>query len=194
MSCCSDCKGKQQMNAYQQMLLARSAHVAGLQLVGAVQPSFGQQLYAPNAPGVQNAVAQSGQPLAGLNPGSAGSYIQQTQPTQVRRFPFPMPSTTLAAGASGTSVANAQVPTKPVRLIMAETTGPSSLTDITIGIKPQFAALVGNYPIAAFGATATDTMTGFDTAQTGQAIVLSLTNAGGASSVITAGFLADIAQ
>ena len=104
----------------------------------------------------------------------------------------------MGAGTAGVSAANAQVPTKPVRLIMTESTtagaGPSSLTDISIGIAPQFGSLTGNFPIAAFAANATDTVVNFDTAQTGQAIVLSLFNPGTASTTVVAGFFADVAQ
>jgi len=188
------------MNAYQrnQLALARQSvsGVPGVNLVGLVPITQSGWQGGGMVPHQALQALQSGQALGAQAPVFAGAAAQQIQvyaPTQTNRFPFPMPQTSLAAGASGTSAANAQVPTKPQRLIMTESTGPTSLTDITIGVRPQFAALTGNFPIAAFGATATDSMVNFDTAQTGQAIVLSLTNGGASATVVVAGFLADIA-
>ncbi len=145
------------------------------------------------AAALQNAVAAA--PLSGTNPYSPqGLTAAFSLPSKTNRFPFPMPAATLGAGAAGVSSAQAQVPTKPDRLVMSESTGPSSLTDISIGIAPQFGSLTGNFPISAFAANATDTVMNFDTAQTGQAIVLSLFNSGAGASTVLSGFFAEVAQ
>jgi hypothetical protein len=207
------------MNAYQRRM--QQNRVSGLQLVGAMaalgalggggggnpalhalsaiqrQSNAGSPAAALIAAGVHPAIAAAisgnAYPLQGATPGGAQLQAVETSPTDLNRFPFPMPAATIAATSAGVSNATAQVVTKPVRLVMSESAGPSSLTDISIGIFSQFGSLTGNFPISAFSNNATDSLVGFRTAQTGQAIVLSLFNSGAGATTVLSGFLCDVA-
>lgn len=131
--------------------------------------------------------------LLGQNPGSMGTAIVPGQPTEARLWILPFPATNVGAGGVATQSIASQVPlTRPNRLIITETTGPSSLTDIQIGQRSQFIA-AGSCPIAAFGPTAVDTLVSFDTATTGQNINLFLANAGAGATVVTSTALCTVA-
>lgn len=176
------------MNPYQAAALRRRASMVGAmgfqtpQLVG--YAGYPQLVGGPGG----GAVA-----LQGQNPGSAGTVMIPGQPQDSRLWILPFPATSVGGGGVGTASANVQVPLcRPNRLILTESTGPSSLTDITIGQRSQFIA-TGNCPIAAFGPTAVDTLINFDTATTGQNVNLFYANSAVGASVILATALCTVA-
>lgn len=132
---------------------------------------------------------QQDQRLMGLNPGSNGTYLVDGTPTQTRQWPFPMPSASAGPGATASSSNTAQLMVRPSRLTISETTGPSVLTDISVGQRSQFINKGGEVPIAMFGPTAVDSLVNFDTAQIGNSITLEYLNNGLASTVISAALL-----
>lgn len=125
-------------------------------------------------------------PMSGSNPGSTGTVLVDGVPTQTRQWPFPMPDLELGPnGDTGESANTAQLIVRPARLTIVESTGPSVLTDISVGQRSQFINRGGVVPIAAFANIATDSLVNFDTAQIGNSITLSYKNNGVASTIIS---------
>jgi hypothetical protein len=128
-------------------------------------------------------------PMMGNNPGSTGTVLVDGVPTITRQWPFPMPDAAAGPGAPTSSANTAQLIVRPTRLTIAETTGPSVLTDIAVGQRSQFINRGGVVPVAMFGPTATDSLVNFDTAQIGNSITLDYLNNGLASTIISSALL-----
>ena len=156
------------------------------QLIGA----FPQQLENLAPPGAfayqPNPGGPAVYPMLGSNPGSTGTVIVDSVPTQTRQWPFPMPDVELGPnGDTGESTNTAQLMVRPARLTIVESTGPSVLTNISVGQRSQFINRGGVVPIAAFANIATDSLVNFDTAQIGNTISLEYKNNGLASTIIS---------
>jgi len=175
------------MNPYQAAALRRRASMVGA--MGFQTPQLvGYSGYPQLVGGPGGSVA-----LQGQNPGSMGTVMVPGQPSDSRLWILPFPSTTIGGGGVGTASSSVQVPLcRPNRLILTDSAGAGSLTDITIGQRSQFIA-TGNCPIATFGPTAVDTLINFDTATTGQNINLFYANGAVGSTTILATALCTVA-
>jgi hypothetical protein len=128
-------------------------------------------------------------PLIGNNPGSTGTVLMDGIPSQTRQWPFPMPRVNLGPTAAADSTNTAQLIVRPTRLTITESTGPSDITDISVGQRSQFINRGGTVPITMFGPTATDSLVNFDTAAVGNTITVGYVNNGVAATVISTGLL-----
>jgi len=179
----------QRVGNYPQLVGAYPQLVGRQQLIGA----YPQQLLNNAPPGAAgwapNPNGAVVYPMMGNNPGSTGTVLVDGVPTQTRQWPFPMPDVPLGPGASGISQNTAQLIVRPTRLTIAESTGPSVLTDISVGQRSQFINRGGVVPAAMFSNVATDSLVNFDTAQVGNTISIAYTNNGVAATVISSALL-----
>lgn len=119
-----------------------------------------------------------------------------------RRWPFPLPPLTLGPEEHGETGNQAQVIFRPTRLSIAETVGPSALTDIRIGSlthggNSQLVNLGGVIPVTLYarcpcGGQADDDEEGlvsFDQANVGAVIRLSFVNHGSKPTTLLAALL-----
>jgi hypothetical protein len=99
--------------------------------------------------------------------------------SRARRQLLPFGDTgTLASGSSIDLLGNPQVPFKPERLVIQETTttGSAVVTDIKVGKNSQFIS-AGAFPASLFQGNSNEGLFQFDTAKPGIDIVITILNA-----------------
>jgi hypothetical protein len=129
----------------------------------------------------------TGFPLMGQNPGSTGTVLMDGTPSQTRQWLFPMPAIDLLPNNGGDVSNTAQLIIRPTRITIAETAGPSSITDLIVGQRSQFINRGGEFPVSAFENVAVDSLVNFDTAAVGNSVTIAYRNRGADSTTITTG-------
>jgi len=105
--------------------------------------------------------------------------VKRTSYSRARRQLLPFGDTgSLAAGSSIDLLGNPQVPFKPERLVIQETTstGAAVVSDIKVGKNSQFIS-AGTFPASLFQGNSNEGLFQFDTARPGIDIVISILNA-----------------
>jgi hypothetical protein len=112
-----------------------------------------------------------------------GAVLKRQEPTKSRRVPLGLNSTgTVAAGANANITARPQsMAFKPERIVVPLSIAPDfTIQDIKVGNQSQPVAS-GDLAAEAFVQTAFDCQADFDTCQTSQDFVMSVTNISGAA-------------
>lgn len=154
--------------------------------------SVGYQNLSVGAGGYANLSVGAAQALQGSVPGQgAGWQMSDNAPLNVRQWPFGIASLAMGTATSATTSITAQIVFTPVRLMLFETAaGDTTISTLVIGQRPQQVSTQYAIPSRVFQNTATDSLVSFDTATTGQSLILTVNNVSGSTTTFTGGVIA----
>ena len=175
------------VGALDQSALMRHAHLRHRAAVGG-----GGQYAHLSVGGYPNLSVGAAQALAGSVPGQgAGWNLNDQAPLNVRQWPFGILSVAMGTLTSTTISVIAPIVFTPVRIMLFETAaGDTVVNTLIIGQRPQQVSTQYPIPSRMFQNTATDSLVSFDTATTGQSLILQVSNVSGSTSTFSGGVIA----